>query len=145
MNDRIRPARTEDAEYVRRLMETLENENFDAEIFRSRLERFLAKPRYIALVYDDGGVRGFLSARWEETLHRHGVSAEILDLCVDPVCRGRGIGTALMDEAEHLLADHGAEMIEVSSGTDRRDVHRFYVKQGYRTDHINFRKYPKQY
>ncbi|MBO2516603.1 MAG: hypothetical protein CW338_04885 [Clostridiales bacterium] len=137
----VRPACEKDAVSVCRLMEILEEKRLPGQIFRERFARFIGKSGYIALVYDEGGVKGFLSARYEETLHREGLCAEILDICVDPACRSRGVGAVMLTEAEKLLWQAGAEMIKVSSGTGRTDAHRFYLKNGYETDHINFRKY----
>lgn len=119
----------------------MKNARYDRDEFSDRFCRFLSDDRHIALVYDRGGVLGFLSARTEETLRREGLCAEILDICVNPACRSAGIGGMLLAEAERLLWEQGSTVIEVSSGTARADAHRFYEKHGYVTDHRNFRKY----
>ena len=64
----------------------------------------------------------------------------IEDMVVRPECRGKGVGTKLMEELERLSRAHGcAYAILVSSG-HRKEAHKFYEKLGDTDDVRGFRK-----
>ena len=58
--------------------------------------------------------------------------AQVMALVVDERCRGRGIGAALMAEAERWARKRGANAVRVASRTTREEARRFYERQGYR-------------
>jgi N-acetylglutamate synthase-like GNAT family acetyltransferase len=81
----------------------------------------------------DSGVLGFL------TLHRHNPhSAEIQCMAVHPDHHARGVGRALVREAEAMAAAGGAEFLEVKTlGPSRPDpnyerTREFYRRMGFR-------------
>ena len=57
--------------------------------------------------------------------------AEIGGLVVDSAYRGRGVGRALMAEAERWALDRGYAEIILRSRSDRAEAHRFYKGIGY--------------
>lgn len=50
-----------------------------------------------------------------------------------PVCRGRGVGTALMGFAENLAAETGAAALSLIVAEDNDGARRLYERLGYRT------------
>ncbi len=50
-----------------------------------------------------------------------------------PVCRGRGVGTALMGFAESLAAETGATALSLIVAEDNDGARRLYERLGYRT------------
>jgi ribosomal protein S18 acetylase RimI-like enzyme/ADP-ribose pyrophosphatase YjhB (NUDIX family) len=54
---------------------------------------------------------------------------ELRNLHVDPAHRSLGIGTALLDAAEHVSIDRGA--LSVGVGLDNADARRLYVRRGF--------------
>ena len=57
-------------------------------------------------------------------------------LGVDPACRRRGIGRALMDEAERLLRAAGCPKINLQVRTSNADAIEFYRRIGFVIDDV---------
>jgi GNAT superfamily N-acetyltransferase len=53
------------------------------------------------------------------------------DLVTDGAHRSRGVGTALLAELERRAAACGCRVIELDSGHQRTDAHRFYLREGF--------------
>jgi GNAT superfamily N-acetyltransferase len=66
----------------------------------------------------------------------------IMALVVDSRYQGRGIGKALVEEAEHWAKRQGAVAVALNSGNreQRQGAHRFYLKQGYVKKSVGFFK-----
>jgi GNAT superfamily N-acetyltransferase len=60
---------------------------------------------------------------------RFGQRAWVEDLAVDPNRRSEGIGKALLDAAKDWARERGATHLELDSGLDRADAHRFYERE----------------
>ncbi|OBZ93063.1 acetyltransferase [Pararhizobium polonicum] len=58
--------------------------------------------------YDGGRLVGFVNVAWDG-----GVHAFLLDTCVDPQWRRQGIATRLVNEAERLARNRGAQWLHV--------------------------------
>ena len=54
--------------------------------------------------------------------------------------RSRGIGAAMVAEAERLALVGGAGMLELTSNLRREAAHRFYRRLGYAQSHAGFKK-----
>jgi ribosomal protein S18 acetylase RimI-like enzyme len=52
-------------------------------------------------------------------------------LAVEPTCRGRGVGSALMDHAEWLVRERGCPKVALQVRGDNADVIAFYERRGY--------------
>ena len=63
-------------------------------------------------------------------LHRP-PDGRISTLVVSEDYRGRGVGSRLLKAAESVFRDWQCKRVEVSSGAQRQDAHRFYVREGY--------------
>ena len=62
------------------------------------------------------------------------------DLVTDEAHRSSGVGHALMAFLQHLARSRGGTSIELDSGTQRTDAHRFYFREGFVITSFNFRK-----
>lgn len=60
-------------------------------------------------------------------------SAEVAALVVDEQCRSRGIGQALMTEAERWAKQQGCVTVRLRSNVTRLRAHAFYERLGYET------------
>ncbi|TXH84613.1 MAG: GNAT family N-acetyltransferase [Rhizobium sp.] len=58
--------------------------------------------------FADGTLIGFVNVAWDGGIH-----AFILDTCVDPAFRRRGIASALVERAKILARERGAEWLHV--------------------------------
>jgi len=52
------------------------------------------------------------------------------DLVTDAGHRGRGVGAALLRELESRAREAGCRVLDLDSGADREDAHRFYFREG---------------
>jgi RimJ/RimL family protein N-acetyltransferase len=77
----------------------------------------------------DGRVAGLIQS-WEETEPRYRYAA--IDLFLDPVLHGRGLGTeALRLLARHLIEDRGHHRITIDPAVRNRAAIRSYEKVGF--------------
>ena len=86
-----------------------------------RAELFLARA--------DGEVVGLCCVFLDIASVRFGQRAWVEDLAVDPARRSEGIGKALLDAAKEWARERGASHLELDSGLDRGDAHRFYERE----------------
>lgn len=62
------------------------------------------------------------------------------DLVTDASQRSRGVGHALLAFLERLARDHDACSLELDSGTQRQQAHKFYFREGFVIASFSFRK-----
>lgn len=80
---------------------------------------------------------GHLHLRWQGTHHaqvrdRLGDFPELTAISVWPAeMRSRGIGTRLIERAERLAADRGAEVVGLGVGVENEAARRLYERLGY--------------
>ena len=84
--------------------------------------------RYTALYHDDRcvAVAGWRLVATTVALRKLYVD----DLVTASDRRGQGAGAALLSELESRARDAGCRVLDLDSGTDREDAHRFYFRQG---------------
>ncbi len=63
------------------------------------------------------------------------------NVAVSDVCRGKGIGKAMLKEVEEMAVKEHCCMINLVSSGFRTDAHRFYEQLGYTADVRGFRKF----
>lgn len=108
--------------------------DWDPERARAALAEAIASERAAVLVAvaDEGNeaLLGFCTAQLDLRSVRFGLRCWVEDLAVDPGARSRGIGAMLLDRAREWAAGEGATHLELDSGLDRVEAHRFYERQG---------------
>jgi predicted N-acetyltransferase YhbS len=102
----------------------------DAEV-APRLPLLAGDGRRVLVAEIEGAVVGCLTTSMMQVLHRPAPVGRISMMVVAEGLRGRGIGEALVREAEALLRADGCYMVEVTSQFMRTDAHRFYERLGY--------------
>jgi GNAT superfamily N-acetyltransferase len=68
--------------------------------------------------------------------------AVLWDLRVDPVYRGKGIGSALFQAAEHWAVLHGCSELKIETQNNNVGAVRFYQKQGCELRQVIDQAYP---
>ena len=135
----IRAARGSDAFAVTALLVELDCEVAQEDVER-RLVRLVRSPSDRVFVAQmQGEVVGLLVVHLAPLLHRD-TSARITAFVVNAEYRGRGIGGALLREAEAWVRARGCTQIEVTSGDHHIQSHSFYEHHGYRLDDRRFVK-----
>ncbi len=105
----------------------------------SQYEKYLAEQRagtrdvLVATVDDE--YAGYVTVRWKSSYEPFNGIPEIQDFNVLPKYRRRGIGTALMDAAETLVAER-SDVVAIGVGlyADYGTAQRMYVRRGYIPD-----------
>ena len=62
-------------------------------------------------------------------------------MVVTPEAQGRGLGRALLREAEQRARVGGAARLEITSGSQRTEAHAFYRASGYSDGTLRFVKH----
>lgn len=134
----IRDARSKDIDTLTRLINELGYAVTAADL-RKRLA-LLRKAGQDVLVAEREGVIGLLTTAMTQVLHRPRPVGRISLLVVAETARGRGIGAALVAEAEARLAAAGCGLVEVTSNAKRLRAHAFYERLGYHRTSYRFGK-----
>jgi GNAT superfamily N-acetyltransferase len=72
---------------------------------------------------------------------RGGWCAEVESVHVDASLRSRGVGAALIAEAEARARAAGCYRMQLTSNVARPDAHRFYARLGFTASHTGFKRY----
>jgi GNAT superfamily N-acetyltransferase len=97
---------------------------------RARVARLSgAKPRIV----------GLATTHFTPFLHRP-PAGRVTALAVLPELQGQGIGRALLARCEEILLASGCDRIELTSGSQRHEAHRFYRSAGYDETGVRFVK-----
>ena len=144
----IRGATASDAQSLGRLGALLvqEHHEFDQrrflaatrhtpELYSSFLRTQLEDPHVVLIVADHesrvigyayGAIEGF------DYMALRGPAAVLHDLIVDPECRGRGVGRAVLDAAFQALMTHRAPRVVLSTAERNTAAQRFFERMGFR-------------
>jgi GNAT superfamily N-acetyltransferase len=128
----VRDARSTDAEAMSRLCEQL-GYPAPAGAIPRRLVRLQQDPNARALVADAGeGPVGLATVHIRHTINHEAPIAQLTLLVVDESQRSRGVGRALVEEAERWAHAQGCHRIVVTTTLQRTGAHAFYERIGYR-------------
>jgi GNAT superfamily N-acetyltransferase len=128
---RVRDAQTTDSTAVAGLLAQLGYPTAPSNVV-VRLARLADDPSNAVLVAEaDGDVVGMTSAYVRPLIHHDAAFARIACLVVDEGWRERGVGRRLVEAVESWAQERGCDVVEVTSGDQRLDAHRFYEGLGY--------------
>jgi len=97
--------------------------------------------RYKTFVAVMGGETvGFISSVWSHSVGREVGFMHITAIAVDERVQGHGIGTKLLNHMEDYATSIGIDSILLTSGLERTEAHKFYVKNGYENRALSFTK-----
>jgi GNAT superfamily N-acetyltransferase len=96
-----------------------------------RLTRFASDHSQVVVAEHDGDLLGFMAVHALPRFEHDDRILRVLALVVDAGARERGVGHALMAEAERIGTELGAAFVEVTAGHHRPDARRLYESIGY--------------
>ena len=126
----IRDASEADAPALVRLIAQLDHQA-DAAGVAERIAQLAALGLPQLVAEEDGEVVALCGLHRMGTIHRPSPVGRVTILVVDESMRGKGIGAALLAEAEARLRALGCAMIEITSNNRLADAHRFYRHMGF--------------
>src|SRR5712671_2880546 len=126
----LRPAAPTDAEAIATLF-TDEGYPAGPSDIVARLDRFATPQARVVVAEHDGALLGFIAIHALPRFEHDDWIIRILALVVDAGARERGVGRALMAEAERIGRDAGARFIELTASHHRPDARRMYESLGY--------------
>ena len=88
-----------------------------------------AEQTAVLVAVHDGEIVGLCTAYEDMVSVRFGPRVWVEDLAVHPGHRSLGIGKRLLDAAKDWARDRGASHLELDSGENRPDAHRFYERE----------------
>lgn len=126
----IRPATADDADAIATLF-TDEGYPAGPSDIVVRLGRFAGDGARVLVAEHDGSLLGFIALHAIPRFEHDDHIVRILALVVDAGARERGVGRALMAEAERVATDLGAAFLEITAGHHRPEARRLYEALGY--------------
>lgn len=129
----IRPTQPTDFEDVLVLLGQLwPDKSLDRTRLREVFDKALASQDCVYLSACEGDrVIGFCTLIIHSSLWQEGVLGHIGELIVDANCRGRGVGTAMLERAAEAARRKGCRRIELDSAFHRTAAHGFYEGLGF--------------
>ena len=125
-----RPAGTADAGAIAALF-TDEGYPAGPSDIRNRLTHFDSTQSRVIIAEHDGAILGFIAVHALPRFEHDDSILRILALVVDAGARERGVGRALMAEAEQIGAELGAAFVELTAGHHRPEARHLYESLGY--------------
>ena len=126
----IRLATTDEAEAIAALF-TDEGYPAGPSDIVERLGRFASDQARVLVAEHEGTVLGFIALHAIPRFEHDDQIVRILALVVDAGARERGVGRALMAEAERIAAELGAAFTEITAGHHRPEARHMYESVGY--------------
>jgi GNAT superfamily N-acetyltransferase len=97
----------------------------------SRLESFSDDTSRVLVAEHEGSILGFIAVHAIPRFEHDDRILRIVALVVDAGARERGVGRALMGEAERVGRDLGAAFVEITAGHHRPEARHLYESLGY--------------
>lgn len=126
----LRSATTADAEAIAALF-TDEGYPAGPSDIAERLTRFTPPDGAVIVAEHVGAILGFIAVHAMPRFEHGDSIVRILALVVDAGARERGVGRALIGEAERLGVERGAAFVELTAGHHRPDARHLYESLGY--------------
>ena len=134
----IRPATAEDTAALAALVSELSYPTSPEEM-AARLAAIRPRADYTTLVAVAGGeVAGMIGLAVSPSFVRNTPNGQIVAMVVGEKYRRRGIGQALLAQADVWFAARGVQRVSLTSALHRSDAHAFYRACGYRENGLRF-------
>ena len=123
---------------ARRVMRQLRPQISEADYLQT-VRRMMQTDGYLqAAVYDADAVVAVAGYRFMEMLYA-GKTLYVDDLNTDETRRSRGHGKMLMDWLKREAKERGCVQLQLDSGVQREQTHRFYFREGLTINCYHFR------
>lgn len=97
------------------------------------IKRLKSRKSFILLAQDENKLVGYILITLEKFAWRaYNPIADVVNLSVTPLYRGKGIGTKLFQQAKKLVIKRGAKRMSVSALTGNIRTLKFYERLGFK-------------
>ena len=134
----VRPVTTDDAVEVCELCQNDLGYQCDKTLVKERINQLNPEREAVFVAVIDDSVVGFVHIEKYNTLYFE-TMANILGLAVSSKYRRRGIGKALVEQAEKWAEENDIELMRLNSGSKRIGAHKFYQTLGYLSEKSQMR------
>ena len=107
--------------------------------YPAQMRRLFAAGARMAVAVEGEAVRGVMVWRLQLKTHS-GRELYVDDLVTDAATRSRGVGRALLVYAEARARLLGCSLLNLDSGTQRQQAHKFYFREGMTVTSFHFAK-----
>jgi GNAT superfamily N-acetyltransferase len=136
----LREARAADAPGIAELLDQLGYPTTPEQV-EARLARLAVSGDDATWVADeDGAIIGLAGIHVSASLEHEGDVAKVSEIVVDERFRRRGIGGALLAEAEREARRRGCVLLFLTTAERRKDAHAFYRRLGFEETGRRFAK-----
>ena len=136
----LREARAADAPGIAELLDQLGYPTTPEQV-EARLARLAVSGDDATWVADeDGAIIGLAGIHVSASLEHEGDVAKVSEIVVDERFRRRGIGGALLTEAEREARRRGCVLLFLTTAERRKDAHAFYRRLGFEETGRRFAK-----
>jgi len=112
--------------------------HLDLKTFLDQVQRQFVDDYRIVCIEDQGEVRAVAGFRIKEMLAR-GRHLYVDDLVTDERARSQGYGSSLLRWLVDYVKAHRCGEVHLDSGVERKDAHRFYIREGMEISAYHFR------
>lgn len=145
----IEPASTEELPNITDLwIELAENQRNYASHLLAEENRTAIRVQLASAIHADNiriasapNIVGFVMYTMEDGAYTVDATRGVIqNIHVTPEYQNEGVGTALMDAAENILVDRGAEIIALEVMAANKRAREFYTNRGYRMHRIQYER-----
>jgi GNAT superfamily N-acetyltransferase len=101
---------------------------FEPDAFLRQVRRQQKQGYFLAFLHDSGVIKSVAGFRFMEMLGA-GRILYVDDLATEPSERSRGNGRALLAWLVNIAKERGCDVLQLDSGVQRKDAHRFYFRE----------------
>lgn len=94
---------------------------------------------YVYVAIDNEKVVGYLAGSIVDVSYIRNKYAEVNNMCVSEVCRGKKVGSLLLDSFKKDLKDLGINELRVTASSGNKNARSFYEKNGFKEFEITYR------
>ena len=138
---KIRECTNEDSKEIYNLICQLKNEKINLKKFLAIYNtNIMDSKKYYIVAVKENNIIAFLSSTIDYQLQYGEKTITIDELIVSEEYRGHGVGKLLLENIISYAKDNACYILQLTSGFERKNAHKFYEKNGFKKVSYKFIK-----